>query len=320
METVRDFIAVEGSGQGNALAGQSGAGCVEELNCADGLVSTDSLKSQKMPWSLLRDAGTTAAGDAALWGFQAAADFAGTVEEFSRVVEYLQLVAAGAVDRTRKQAAAAASAGKASTAWTTGWRDDSSYGVPQTPNKSDWMLPSCPAAVGHSYGRHSREVPCVVPANAVDDGYRNAAEFLRARLRISAAEARRRLALAGTAAADRDSPANRRRCTGTRCRRRRRTVPSRSATIVTRALARVRHLYDPETAARMEDDPTRPAAGHDPDFVSRVARRWTEGSTRTGPNRPKKSSAGYRARSSANPAAGCTIWNFSPRPNSTNSS
>ena len=127
METVRDFIAVEGSGQGNALAGQSGAGRVEELHCADGLVSTDSLNSAL---ALLRDAGSTAAGDAALWDFREAADFAGTVEEFSRVVEYLQLVAAGAVDRTRKQAAA--SAGKASTAWTTGWRDDSSYGVPAT--------------------------------------------------------------------------------------------------------------------------------------------------------------------------------------------
>ena len=63
----------------------------------------------------------TAVEDAALLGFQAASDFAGTVEELSRVMEYLQLVAAGAVDRTRKQAAAAAS--KAGTSWTTGWRE-----------------------------------------------------------------------------------------------------------------------------------------------------------------------------------------------------
>ncbi len=72
-------------------------------------------------------ASSTAAGDAALWGFREASDFAGTVEEFSRIVEYLQLVAAGAVDRTRKQAAA--STAKANTAWTTGWRDDSGYGT-----------------------------------------------------------------------------------------------------------------------------------------------------------------------------------------------
>ena len=52
--------------------------------------------------ALLRDASSTAAGDAALWGFREAADFAGTVEEFSRTVEYLQLVAAGAVDRTQE--------------------------------------------------------------------------------------------------------------------------------------------------------------------------------------------------------------------------
>ena len=35
-----------------------------------------------------------------------------------------------------------------------------------------------------------------LPRRAADDGYRNTAEFLRARLRIGAAEARRRLALA----------------------------------------------------------------------------------------------------------------------------
>src|SRR6478752_4979244 len=47
----------------------------------------------------------TAAQDAALFGFQEASEFAGRVEEASRAVEYLQLVAARAVDRTRKEAA-----------------------------------------------------------------------------------------------------------------------------------------------------------------------------------------------------------------------
>src|SRR6478609_6167920 len=53
----------------------------------------------------LRELCATAVQDAALFGFQEAAEFAGQVEEISRAAEYLQLVAAGAVDRTRKEAA-----------------------------------------------------------------------------------------------------------------------------------------------------------------------------------------------------------------------
>ncbi len=73
----------------------------------------------------LRAVSSTAVEDAGSWGFRAASDFAGSVEELSRTVEYLQLVAAAAVDRTRKQSAAAASgvAAGAVTAWTTGWRE-----------------------------------------------------------------------------------------------------------------------------------------------------------------------------------------------------
>ena len=110
MEAVRDFIAVEDSGRGIAPAGPSGVAGVQGVDTA---------------LALVREVASTAAGDAALWDFREAADFAGTVEELSRFLEYLQLVGAGAVDRTRKQAAAP----KASTAWTTGWRDDSAYGT-----------------------------------------------------------------------------------------------------------------------------------------------------------------------------------------------
>ena len=130
-----------------------------------------------------------------MWDFREAADFAGTVEEFSRVVEYLQLVAAGAVDRTRKQAAAAAT--KASTAWTTGWRDDSSYGAPAAPDDASGAA-SGAVAVTAGYGGCCRVCGGLPVPLLVDDGYRNTTEFLRARLRISAAEARRRLCLAGS--------------------------------------------------------------------------------------------------------------------------
>src|SRR6478752_10509709 len=58
----------------------------------------------------LRDVCASAVDDAGLLGFAEAAAFAGDVEELARAVEFLQVVAAGAVDRTRTQAAAADSA------------------------------------------------------------------------------------------------------------------------------------------------------------------------------------------------------------------
>ena len=112
MEAVRDFIRdftacgdeAQGTDRGAAPVGQSGVDAA---------------------LAALRAVGSTAVEDAGSWGFRAASDFAGQVEEFSRTVEYLQLVAAAAVDRTRKQSAAAATgaAAGAVTAWTTGWRE-----------------------------------------------------------------------------------------------------------------------------------------------------------------------------------------------------
>ncbi|NUU33203.1 hypothetical protein HNO80_16565, partial [Arthrobacter sp. C9C5] len=50
---------------------------------------------------------STAVGDAALFSFGEAAEFAAGVEELARAVDFLQLVGAAAVDRARKEAAAA---------------------------------------------------------------------------------------------------------------------------------------------------------------------------------------------------------------------
>src|SRR6476469_6410766 len=172
----------------------------------------------------LRELCATAAQDAALFGFHEASEFAGEVEEASRAVEYLQLVGPAAVDRTRKEAAAA-------------------DGSP-----------------------------------VLDDGYRKTGDFLRDRLQITAAEAHRRLSLArdvlprtgitGQPLAPVHEDLAAALASG--------AVPSRSATIITHALARVRPVCDPETAARMEHALTRPAAEHDPDFLARIARRWTD--------------------------------------------
>ncbi|MET1155405.1 DUF222 domain-containing protein, partial [Arthrobacter sp.] len=166
--------------------------------------------------SLLRE---SIAGEARLFGFEEAAGFADRIEEMSRSLEYLQVVAAQAVERTRHEA-----------------------------------------------------------QQAQDDGYRNAAEFLRARLRIGIGEARRRLALAAevlprVGMTGQDVPARREvlaDAIGSAL------VPSRSATIISNALDKVRHLADEETITRMEQALTNTAIESDPDFVAKMARRWTD--------------------------------------------
>jgi hypothetical protein len=285
METVRDFMPFEdtdrdaerSTGSGTSRAGQPGVDGVAEA------------------LAILREVGLTAVEDGALLGFQAASEFAGTVEELSRVADYLQLVAAGAVDRTRKQAAANAT--KAAASWTTGWREATGTGAsteaeagagtgtarPDGAGAAEAGASGAGAAEAGASGAGASgaaNAPAVVVAAgvAMDDGNRNTKEFLRARLRISAAEARRRLCLAegllprqgftgeplppvhgelGSAVAAGE-------------------VASRAATIITLALDRVRHVCDAEAADRMEHALTRTAAENDPDFLTRVARSWTD--------------------------------------------
>ncbi|WP_346926762.1 DUF222 domain-containing protein, partial [uncultured Arthrobacter sp.] len=222
----------------------------------------------------------------------------------------LQLVAAGAVDRTRKQATAAP---KASTAWTTGWRDDSASGTAGPGNASgaaaaDGETASATGRRADSGQGSTRpdDVPLAVAASgsegtvgqgnasgavaasgsevaadaglAVDDGYRNTTEFLRTRLRISAAEARRRLALARDLlprqgfSGDPLPPAREELGAAVAAGE----VSSRAATIITLALDRVRHTCNPEAAAGMEHALTRTAAENDPDLLARAARSWTD--------------------------------------------
>ncbi|WP_051533154.1 HNH endonuclease [Arthrobacter sp. 9MFCol3.1] len=303
MEAVRDFIRdfspcgdeAQGTDRGAAPVRQSGM---------DAAVAA------------LRAVSSTAVEDAGSWGFRAAADFAGSVEELSRTVEYLQLVAAAAVDRTRKQSAAAASGGAASgvaagavTAWTTGWREsDGGWqtgtagtslaagpdGVPLTSAPSGTSLPSAPSgtSVGAVTCGVSGAAPAgtpgtaatagvsgtAVPESVLDDGYRNTAEFLRARLRIGAAEAKRRLCLADTllprqGLTGRPMPAVHPELGAAVAAG---EVASRAATVITLALDRVRHSCLPEAAAAMEHALTRTAAENDTDFLARVSRSWAE--------------------------------------------
>ncbi|MCB5274377.1 hypothetical protein BJG92_01910 [Arthrobacter sp. SO5] len=217
--------------------------------------------------ALLRSCNAAAVADSALFGVAEAADFAGHVEELSRRVDHLQLVAAGAVDRTRSQAVArarttAARVGcDAPAGWLTGWNTG-----PTAPERSrsdaTWSMPeSLPTS-----------------PERLDDGYRNTADFLRARLRITAVEARRRLALAADVLPRRGlsgqslPAAKEELAAGVAAG----AIASRAASIICLSLERVRHVSPPEAAARMEHTLVRTAVENDQDFLTRLAKRWTD--------------------------------------------
>ncbi|MCU1562609.1 MAG: hypothetical protein JWN05_988 [Arthrobacter sp.] len=271
MEAVRDFLPFQDTDldTDHSAGKDHGAGTARVQHPdVDGALTT------------LHGVSSTAVEDAAFWGFQAASDFAGQVEELSRTVEYLQLVAAAAVDRARKESAAAAATVR--TSWTTGWRDSSSGSEAGSPGAATGTG-AMSGAVDGAPGPEDSPVPAATStgsgaAGAADDGYRNTSEFLRTRLRISASEARRRLRLAegllprlglggqqlppthaelGVAVASGE-------------------VATRAATLITVALDRVRHACDAEAAGRMEHALTRTAAENDEDFLVRVVRSWTD--------------------------------------------
>ncbi|MET1065892.1 MAG: DUF222 domain-containing protein [Arthrobacter sp.] len=217
--------------------------------------------------ALLQSSNGTAVTQAAMFGVAEASDFAGRVEDLSRAVDHLQLVAASTVDRARSEAAAGArtSAAKngadAPAGWLTGW--SAGAGNP---------------AVSLSNATWNGSEGAEPSQKWVDDGYRNTTEFLRARLRISAAEARRRLALAAdvlprTGMAGQPLPAAKAELAAAVSAG---EVASRAATIICLSLDRVRHVSPPEAVARMEQALTRTAVENDQDFLTRVAKRWTD--------------------------------------------
>ncbi|WLQ07648.1 HNH endonuclease signature motif containing protein [Arthrobacter oryzae] len=228
-----------------------------EASASDGVFS-DLARSLQ----LLKAIGSAAVGDAVGFGVREAADFAADVEEISRAAEFLQVVAAGAVDRTRRRAQGSASPGAAA-GWTTGWGEATAVHGP----------------IGWAAGQVQAIEPDPAEPDPADDGYRNAAEFLRGRLRISAVEARRRISLAEALlpstgiTGHHEEPARPVLAAAVAAG----TVASRAATIITLALDRVRHHAPGETVARMEHMLTSQAAESDADLLSRVARHWVDG-------------------------------------------
>ncbi|CAN7283957.1 DUF222 domain-containing protein [Arthrobacter sp. LjRoot78] len=235
---------------------------------------------------LLKRASSTAVEDAGVMGFREAADFAANVEEIARSLEFLQVVAAGAVDRTRREAPAAGRAGSgAAVAWTAGWGEATAVHGP-----IGWATSPADAGSDPAASDPAAEAPAGTAAPATrepdpaDDGCRNTAEFLRARLRIGAGEARRRLALTEAVLprpgiTGHPQPPERPELAEAVASG---TVGTRSATIITLALDRVRHHATEDTTARMEHALTRAATEQDTDFVARVARQWTDAIDRDG--------------------------------------
>ncbi|QOT22093.1 HNH endonuclease signature motif containing protein [Paenarthrobacter sp. YJN-D] len=236
--------------------------------------------------ALLDTARLSFAEQAPLFNLVRAADLAGRIEDLSRSIEYLQVVAAQAVERTRTEAQRAAPApqpgqspASGAQEWRTGWTGPA--GEPE-------------GGVGGGSGGGTGEAASGSAVKAdgaggggsvLDDGYRNAAEFLRARLRIGIGEARRRLALAnevlpGAGITGQEIPARRQRLaeglhTG--------QVPSRSATIISTALDKAQHFTDPDTLTGMEHALTTTATQSDPDFVTTMANRWIDHIDHNGP-------------------------------------
>ncbi|BCW39934.1 hypothetical protein StoSoilB3_14690 [Arthrobacter sp. StoSoilB3] len=220
--------------------------------------------------ALLDTARLTFAEQAPLFDLAQAADLAGRIEDISRSIEYLQVVAAQAVERPRTEAQRAVPAQQTGQSpasgaqeWRTGWTE----------------------SAGGSEGGGAGGGGAGGGGSVLDDGYRNAAEFLRARLRIGIGEARRRLALAtdvlpGAGITGQEIPARRQRLadalhTG--------QVPFRSATIIRTALDKAQHFTDPDTLTGMEHALTTTATQSDPDFVTTMANRWIDHIDQTGP-------------------------------------
>ncbi|MCD4853787.1 HNH endonuclease, partial [Arthrobacter sp. AK01] len=167
--------------------------------------------------------------------------------------EYLQIVAAHAVERTRLEAQnSRPGSSAAAPEWRTGWTDQVTGATDPEAPVSAGEARSTNAALS-TIGAALSVDGAGSKASVVDDGYRNAAEFLRARLRIGIGEARRRLALAAEVLprkgmAGQEIPARREvlaEALGSAL------VPSRSATIISTALDKVRNLTDEDTITRM---------------------------------------------------------------------
>ncbi len=178
-----------------------------------------------------------------LQGSSAVADTVAAIEEVSKVVEHLQILGAHALQQ------GAASAGEGS-------RPGSAAGT-------------APAAA-------LAGVSALVKGPGEPREFRNTADFLRARLRISRSEANRRLRLAGSTrprlllSGEQSAPPLEilGEALGSG------SIGGRAASLIRDAVERVRPVAEPEQLEYMERHLTRQAVESDEDILRAVARRW----------------------------------------------
>ncbi|WP_432245065.1 DUF222 domain-containing protein [Arthrobacter sp. G.S.26] len=220
-------------------------------------------------------------GQLALATFAEAAEYASQIEEISRTLEYVQILAASAVDRTRAQAIADASRTGTGRTWITGWDNTTGSSADVAGSDPSWPHGSPdPAGLGDAAftAATAQASPDRAMGSPADDGCKNTAEFLRVRLRIPVAEAHRRISLAAAVLPQSgltgytQAPARPQLAAALTTG----SVASRPATIITLALDHVSHHVTEDVTTRMEHALTQAAANNDADFLARIARHWTE--------------------------------------------
>ncbi|WP_087871864.1 HNH endonuclease signature motif containing protein [Arthrobacter globiformis] len=183
------------------------------------------------------------AEDTALWSFGRSADFADRVERLSRRVEHLQVVAAGAVARSRTAALTAAAAPLVPDAVPVPDADPNADGSRNTVDflRTRLGISACEAR------RRLTLADSILP-RAGFGGQQLPPRYGELAAAVSTAQ-----------------------------------ISSRAATTITLALDRARHFTTPARTAAMEHELTQTAIDNDADFVTRVARHWAEAIDQDGP-------------------------------------
>lgn len=241
----------------------------------------------------LATAALAAPGILATATYLEAADYAGHAEELARTVEYLQLLAAGAVDRTRTQAIAQATARTTHPAVPSP-ADDGCR------NTAEFLRLRLRIPIREARRRLTLAQHTLPRTSLTGEPLPPTRPHLATALTPHPGTDRTPQPPTGTLQA----PA----------------VSSYAATLITATLDRLQHHTTPDTLDRIEHHLTTAATSTDPTSSPAWPNAGPTPSTPTAPNPPKKPSATRKAPSSANHATACTTSKSSPPPTNTNTS
>ena len=221
-----------------------------------------------------RELSDVVSGGWQLLGLEEATVAASRVEELSRTVQFLQLALAGAIDRHRP-AKAYGSAAEYSGDAPKAAGVDSLLASFSTPSGSHGAVEP-PAAGGPGVSEPAVEKGSSAVSRNRFREFRSTADFLRARLRISRSEARRRLELAGTVLPPDAfsgaplAPAFPRLSAACAAG----DLSAAGVELIAHTLQEAQPRLQPETLAAMEQQLTDIASRQDHDFLVRTTRHW----------------------------------------------